>query len=654
MVNEIKSLVDRLNRYRDAYYNQNESLISDKEYDNLFDRLTELEEETGIILANSPTQTVGYKVVGKLQKVTHSHPLLSLGKTTDIGEFVEYFGVKPTVIMAKLDGLTCSLLYENGELIRAESRGNGVVGEDITHNAFVFSNIPKKIPFKGSLTVDGECIITKTDFEEIKKRENTEYKNPRNLASGSVRQLDSSIVAKRNIKFIAWKLHDLNGSENYKTYKERFEYLKTLGFDVVPYIYVKENVTQKVYSDVISTIQENCNKIEYPIDGIVGAFNDVAYGESLGMTGHHPKHSLAFKFYQEDNETTLIDIEWSTSRTGLVNPVAVFEPTEIDGTTVERATLNNVSIIKELELGIGDTITVIKANQIIPKITQNLTRSNTYQIPDVCPSCGSKLEIRNDNGREMLYCNNKKCPSIIHDKIANFASRDAINIIGISEERLRTLMDMGYIKDFASIYEIKNHRDEIAKVYGFGESSVDGLIQAIEDSKKCPFQNVIVAIGIPGIGKSAAKMIAKYCQDLNNGNPFKTFIDIAIGRKDWSVLPEIGSTTSNNINQYVIDNYDEIEPLVSILEIETPKVSVNDNKLNGKSFCITGKLIEFANRDALVADIESAGGTVVSSVTAKTDYLITNDKTSGSAKNKAAEKHGTTIITEKEYISLKN
>lgn len=640
-INDIKSLVHKLNIYRDEYYNNNNSIISDREYDNLFDRLVTLEKETGYILSNSPTQSVGYTSLSQLQKVKHSHPLLSLGKTTDIQEFIKYFGNNDCVIMAKLDGLTCSLTYDNGKLVRAESRGDGEVGEDITHNAKVFSNIPTDIPFKGKLEVDGECIITYDEFERIKKREDTEYKNSRNLVSGSVRQLNNEVTARRNIHFIAWKLYSAEGID-IKYLSQGFDFLLQLGFDVVPHYNNSFNT--------IDWIKEDCEKQQIPIDGVVGMFDDIEYGNSLGRTGHHPRHSLAYKFYQEENETTLIDIEWSTSRTGLVNPVAIFEPVEIDGTTVSRATLNNVSIIKELELGIGDTITVIKANQIIPKITQNLTRSNTYQIPLTCPVCGSQLIIKNDNGREMLYCINNRCKAILHDKIANFATREAMNIVGVSEERLRSLMDMGYITNFESLYNLKKYRDEIAKAKGFGESSIDNLINAIEASRKCQLNNAIVAIGISGIGKSAARTIAEYCKTTGADNTFQEFINLAMSGFDWSILPEMGRATSDNINAYVAENYNDIQPLVDILEIEKPKKTNIGNDLDGKTFCITGKLVEFDNRNALVYNIETRGGKVVSSVTAKTQYLITNDKTSGSSKNKAAEKYGTKIISEMEYI----
>ena len=674
--NRIIELVSLLNEYRDAYYNRNESLVSDKEYDMLFDELVKLEQEQGLILANSPTQTVGYEVVSQLKKVTHNHPLLSLGKTTEIQEFYDYFKGLPMLLMAKMDGLTCSLLYRDGKLVRAESRGDGETGEDITHNAKVIVNLPLEIPFKGEMIIDGECIITRHDFERINKplvekaeKEATaagltgkdfkeyvrkhSYANPRNLVSGSVRQLDSGVAAKRNIRFIGWKLHSMKNpdgtSYGVDKHTHGLIHLEKCGFEVVSNITMIDNSVSD-YENAIESIKNDCEKLNYPIDGMVGMFDDIEYGNNLGRTGHHPRHSLAFKFYQEDVETTLRDIEWSPSRTGLINPVAIFDAIEIDGTTVSRATLNNVSIIEELKLGIGDTIGVIKANQIIPNVTKNLTESNTYQIPKTCPCCGSPTIIKADNERKMLYCSNAHCPAVMHDRIANFATRDAINIVGVSEKRLNILMELGFVTDFESLYKLKEHRAELINLRGFGESSTDALLKAIEESRNCKLQNVLVAIGMPGIGKSAAKTIANYCSKNTNGNVFDTFLQFAKSNHDWSALPEIGEGTSNGINQYVIDNIDQIEPLLHILNVEQP--TKNDNgELAGKTFCITGKLVSFPNRDALVADIESKSGIVVSSVTAKTNYLITNDKTSGSSKNKAAEKHGTKIITEIEYIN---
>lgn len=677
IIDKIKELVALLNSYRDAYYNKNESLISDKEYDALYDKLIALEQSSGIILANSPTQTVGYEVVSKLNKVKHNHPLLSLDKTTDIQKFADYFGNHPSCLMAKMDGLTCSLLYQNGKLVRAESRGDGETGEDITHNARVFINLPMKISFKGEMIVDGECIITYHDFERINKplvdkaeqeakaagltgeqfkeyvRKHS-YANPRNLVSGSVRQLDSSIAAKRNIRFVGWKLHSMKNPDgtllDIKEHTNGLLHLEKCGFEVVPNITM--NNASSDYAKAIEFIKNYCEKLNYPIDGIVGIFNDIEYGLNLGRTGHHPRHSIAFKFHQEDVKTTLRDIEWSPSRTGVINPVAIFDAVEIDGTTVSRATLNNVSIIEELKLGIGDTIAVIKANQIIPNVTRNLTQSNTYKIPTTCPCCGSPAVIKADNERKMLYCTNANCLAVMHDRIANFATRDAINIVGVSEKRLNTLMELGFVTDFESLYKLKKHRTELINLRGFGESSTDALLNAIEESKNCKLQNVLVAIGMPGIGKSAAKTIANYCSKNTNGNVFDTFLQLVKNNHDWSALPEIGEGTSNGINQYVTENINQIEPLLHILNVEQP--TKDDNGiLAGKTFCITGKLVSFPNRDALVADIESKSGIVVSSVTAKTNYLITNDKTSGSSKNQAAIKYGTKIISEIEYINGK-
>ena len=677
----VKKLVDELNMYRNAYYNDNISLIGDKQYDLLYDKLCELESATGIVYTNSPTVSVGYNVVSELKKVKHDHPLLSLAKETDIESFRNYFNNKEIMLMAKMDGLTCSIHYENGELKLAESRGNGHIGEDITHNVLTFCNLPRKISYKGELIIDGECIIDYETFEKIntpliekaiseaKKlnlsdveekeyiRKHT-YANPRNLASGSVRQLDSSITAQRKLRFVAWKLYrvfDTNGNIiNKKTFDNSFDFLEKLGFETAPHILIvnTSDIEQK-----INELKNICEEKKYPIDGMVGTFNDIEYGESLGATGHHPKHSLAFKFYQEDNETTLLNIEWNTSRTGLVNPVAIFEPVEIDGTIVSRATLSNVSVIKDLQLGIGDTITLIKAHQIIPQITNNLTRSGTYNkcIPIVCPCCKHLLTMKNDNGREMLYCTNDDCMDIKHDKISNFASREGMNIVGISEERLRTLMEIGLITDYVSIYDLYKHREKLESIEGFGKTSVEKLLNAIDISKECKFVNVLVALGIPNVGKSSAKVLSKYClSKIKDGEGvFQKFLELALQRHDWSKLADFGVTTSEAINEYVIKNYNQFTKLVPILNITDDNELVN-NLFNGDTFCITGKLNIYDNRESLVEEIEKYGGKVTSSVTSKTKYLITNDKESGSSKNKKAAKFGTKIIDEEEFAKLIN
>ncbi len=660
-MDKMRALVDKLNAYRDAYYNRSESPVSDREYDALFDELAALEAQTGIVYADSPTATVGYDVVSKLTKVTHNHPLLSLGKTTDIGEFCAYFEGKPIHLMGKMDGLTASLIYRDGQLISAESRGNGEVGEDITHTARTFVNLPRRIPFDGELIVDGECIIDYPTFRKINQEEQTEYKNPRNLVSGTVRQLDSAVAARRHVRFIPWKLHsaqDKNGNahEALQTYSASFELLKKLGFEVVPSRNIENDFTddssrREAVEQQIEQLQQECAARGFPIDGIVGSFDDVAYGLGLGSTGHHPKHSLAFKFYQDRNETVLRDIEWSTNRTGQVNPVAIFDPVEIDGTTVSRASLNNVSIIKELELGLGDTITVIKANQIIPMVTDNLTRSKSYVFPCNCGSCGSALELRNDNGREALYCVNPGCPAIRLDQISYFVSRDAMNIMGLSQERLKMLMEQGFISDFGDIYQLENHRSKLVALERFGKDSVDALLSAIEVSRDCRLSNVLTAIGIPNIGKNNAKILATQCH--TPGNPLERFLELAKENYDWTVLDGFGEVMSNSINRYIAENEERIRPLIGALRIapETPPADT-PRPLEGKTFCITGKLLHFPNRDALVAEIERRGGKAVSGVSAKTDYLITNDKDSGSSKNQKAAKFGTVILSESEFLAL--
>ena len=662
-MDRMKELVDRLNQYRDAYYNQNESLVSDQEYDALFDELAELERQTGIVYAGSPTATVGYTAVSKLQKVTHNHPLLSLGKTTNLGEFADYFEGRPISLMAKMDGLTASLLYRGGELVSAESRGNGEIGEDITHNARTFVNLPRRIPFAGELILDGECVIDYPTFRRIIQRENTEYKNPRNLVSGTVRQLDSQVAARRSVRFIAWKLHSAVDETGQplavtETYSESFAFLASLGFEVVPNeLIVNRFDSQQERMDALEAsmeeLQQRCGALGYPIDGMVGSFDNREYGASLGSTGHHPKHSLAFKFYQDRNETVLRQIEWSTNRTGQVNPVAIFDPVEIDGTTVSRASVNNVSIIKELQLGLGDTITVIKANQIIPMVTDNLTRSNSYVFPTRCGSCGRELELRNDNGREMLYCVNPDCPAIRLDQITYFVSRDAMNIMGLSEERLRMLIDRGFVRDFADIYHLADHREELEQLERFGRDSVENLLSSIEESRNCRMSNVLTAIGIPNIGKNNAKLLSAHCFAQRRGNPLETFLELALEDFDWTVLDGFGEVMSAGINRFVRENQQRIRPLVELLRIadETPGEDA-PGSLAGQTFCITGKLLHFPNRDALVEKIESLGGKVVSGVSAKTNYLITNDKDSGSSKNQKAAKFGTRIISEEEFLDM--
>ena len=652
---EIRELVDLLNHYCDAYYNQNVSLISDKEYDELFDKLRNLENTLGIVYADSPTQRVGYYAVSNLKKVMHNHPLLSLDKTTDFKEFYKRFNNKPFVIMDKLDGLTISLRYFNGHLIRGETRGDGEIGEDITHNVKTFVNVPYRIPFKGELIVDGEAIIDKQTFDEINSRmKENPYKNQRNLVSGTVRQLDSKICASRNVKFYAWNLYkaaptaeETNGERTVYgiSHNDNLRFLSELGFTTCNYGLCYAFNSAELFAQRIREIDE---KAGIPIDGLVGRFDDIQYGESLGMTGHHPKHSIAFKFYQERNETIFRKIEWTTSRTNTINPVAVFDPIEIDGTTVSRATLSNVSQIKKLALGYDDSILVIKANQIIPQITENLTRSGTVEIPACCPNCGARTEIRMDGISEFLYCTNRKCSGAMLDRLVNFCGREGMNIRGLSEERIKTLYKCGYISDFASIYDLGLYKSKIENMEGFGKSSVDKLLKAIKESKSSKFVNVLVAIGIPSVGKSSAKLIARKCSN----SPTK-FLAMVMGNFDWSKLQDFGESTSKKINSYIQDNYDEIKAVFDNLIFDESNDETQD-VFGGATFCITGKLISYKNRNELVEDIERHGGKIVLSVTSKTNYLICNDKEEQTSKIKNAKKFGTKIISEEEFKEMKN
>lgn len=645
---ELRELINKINYYCDCYYNKNKSVISDKEFDELYDRLKYLEDTLGIIYPDSPTQHIGYSVVSDLKKVKHNHPLKSLDKTTNVNEFIKYFNGKPFDIMAKLDGLTISLRYLNGELVSAETRGNGEYGEDIIHNARTF--VPTKIPFKGELIVDGEAIIDRKTFEKINNdlpKGVKKYKSPRNLASGSVRNLDSEICANRNVRFIAWNLYVAKPTAEEVLYGvshiTNLMLLGNLGFEVCDCSLITDPKNQ--VETTMDTIRKRCEDNGIPIDGLVGRFDDIEYGISLGSTDKFPRHSYAFKFYQERNETTLKDVEWNTSRTNVINPVAIFDPIEIDGATVSRATVNNVSQIKKLALGYGDSILVIKANQIIPQITENLDRSGTIRIPDVCPCCGAKTEIRSEGAAEILYCTNPKCKGAMLDRLVNFCGKNGMDIHGLSEERIKALLNCGYLSDFNSIYNLNLYKTNLEKLEGFGKSSVKKLLEAIEKSKASKFANVLVAIGIPSIGKASAKQVAKECSN----SPDK-FLAMVNSNYDWSKLPDFGKSTSKKINEYVKRNYDEIKAIFNELNCDEEVEVVNI--LNGKTFCITGKLIEYKNRDELIGDIEKYGGKVVSGVTSKTDYLITNNKDEETSKTKNAKKFGTKIISENDFRNL--
>lgn len=657
---KIKLLVDKLNKYRDLYYNENTSKILDEEYDKLFDELKELENETGIIYSNSPTQSVGYEVKSKLKKVKHNHPMLSLDKTKDINDLIAFFGDKPGILMHKLDGLTVSLRYIDGELVSAETRGNGEIGEDITHNAKVFSNIPLYIDYKDELIVDGEAIIDYDTLEKINSTlpDNKEYKNPRNLVSGSVRQLDSSIAAKRNIKFIAWKL--IKGYDS-NSFVKRLDWLSELGFEVVCY----SLLNNRIYDDSISYIH-NVNVIEdlkmlaekkdYPIDGLVASYDDIAYGESLGATGHHIRSQLAFKFYDETAETKILNVDWTMGKSGSLTPTAIFAPVELDGTIVERASLHNVNIFKSLNLYCGDTVLVYKANQIIPQILENLDKFTTnkselarFYSPHICPCCGSPTFIRKDNDSEVLYCSNDNCRGKLLGKLTHFVSKNAMNIDGLSESTLEKFINLGYLNSFIDIYKLNEHYNEIIKLEGFGKRSADKLMTAIENSKHTTLSRFLYALCIPLIGRSASKTISKYF----NGDFEKFYETCCLPTFNFEQLEDFGYQMALSINNYIHDNAAYIRTLASIMTFEIPQISNSLSiDLTGKTFVITGSLNKFANREEAKEKIESLGGKVAGSVSKRTDYLINNDINSTSGKNKKAKELGVPIITEEELINM--
>lgn len=643
----MQELIYFINCLNDSYFNGGENVVSDKEFDKFVDALAWLEKETGITYSSSPTRTVGSKVVSDLRKVTHTHKLLSLAKTTGLDEFVAYFNQHEFVLMPKLDGITCALTYEHGVLKRAETRGDGTVGEDITHNAKEFTNIPLTIPYQGKLYVDGEAVISYEDFEKIKNAENTRYKNPRNLVSGTVRQLDSAVLRRRNVSFIAWR----NSTPEFqdKDFRDAMQMLSDLGFTTARIVAAPSSDKGGTnVKEFVSRTMEAMKCTSYPIDGVVGTFCDQKYGRSLGETSHHPNHSFAFKFYQERNLTTLRDIEWNTTRTGTINPVAVFDPVEIDGTTVSRASLSNVSQIKKLKLGIGDEIEVIKANQIIPMVVRNLTQSDTYSIPVRCPVCGEAARVVSSDEAQRLECTNDNCPAVLVDRISNFVSRQGMNIDGLSTERIKLFVNNGWLKNLADVYRLDRYCDDMKQLDGFGDASVDKLLAAIERSKTCAAENFIIAIGIPGVGKSSAPVIAEAIFEVMGERSFaETLCDMANTDADWSNLNGVGTKTSDGINDYVRRHSEEITSLSYYLAI-----TVRENKKNaGMTVCVTGKLKMFKSRKEFEEVAKGAGWSVSSSVTKDTTCLVCNDPQGGSSKLKKAVSMGIPILSEEGFLN---
>ena len=644
----IRELIGILNEAAEAYYKEDREIMPNYEYDRLYDELVSLEQETGLIFANSPTQNVGYESAEELVKEAHATPMLSLDKTKDPEALASFLGNQKGILSWKLDGLTIVLTYENGTLQKAVTRGNGEIGEVVTANAKQFENVPLNIPYPGTLVLRGEAVIRYKDFEKINEEItdlSAKYKNPRNLCSGSVRQLDPGITAKRHVRLYAFSLERAGDGETLpiadtNSNEEGFKWLKSLGFDVVPYKIVTKDT-------VVDAVQEYAKEIidfEIPSDGLVLLMDDIAYGKSLGRTAKFPRNAIAFKWKDEIAQTTLREVEWSPSRTGLINPIAIFDPVELEGTTVSRASLHNISIIEGLKLGIGDTITVYKANMIIPQIAENLTGKNDLEYAKTCPACGAETVIHDENGVKTLLCPNPDCPAKKIKTFADFVSRNAMNIEGISEETLEKFIGHGFISEFADIYKLDRHKDEITSMMGFGEKSYENIIRSVELSRHTTCARVLNALGIIGIGQANAKLISRYYK-----NDFERIRNASY--EELITIDQIGDVLAQSITGYFQDEKNKmiVDDLLAEIIFEEEETGETD-KLAGMTFVITGSLNHYENRDALKAEIEKQGGKVAGSVSSKTSFLINNDILSNSSKNKTAKSLGIPIITEEEYI----
>ena len=647
-MNRMKELVGILSEASRAYYMEDREIMSNFEYDKLYDELVALERETGTILTGSPTQKVGYEVVSSLPKEPHPSPMLSLDKTKDVDALAAWLGDHAGILSWKMDGLTVVLTYEDGVLSKAVTRGNGEIGEVITPNARTFRNIPGRIPVKGRLIIRGEAVIYYSDFNKLNATiadAQAKYKNPRNLCSGTVRALDSRVTAERAVHFYAFSMVDPEDPEILMqigtTIHERFEFLTSIGFDTVEY----RRVTAETLPDTVHRFSEAITVNDFPSDGLVLSYDDIAYGRSLGRTAEFPRDSIAFKWQDEEAETTLLDVEWSPSRTGLINPVAIFEPVELEGTVVQRASVHNISIMKELALGKGDRIKVYKANMIIPQISENLTRSGMLSIPEVCPACGMPTVIKNENDTETLTCPNPECPAKDLKRFSLFVSRNAMNIDGISEATLERFLEKGFLTRLSDLYHLDRYRDEIVQMDKLGEKSYNNLIESIERSRETGLPQLIYALGIPNVGLSNAKLIVKHFDQ----DPKACF---EAPYEELCEIEGIGDVIAESYVAFFADegHRSELEDLLKELTLIREESSLPQD-LAGKTFVITGSLNRYANRDALKKEIEDRGGKVAGSVSAKTSYLINNDITSTSGKNKKAKELGVPIITEDDYIA---
>ena len=641
----MKELIQILEPAARAYYQENREIMDNREYDAYYDELVKLENETKTVLAGSPTMKVGYEIVSELPKEVHESRMLSLDKTKEVTQLQTFLGDQIGILSWKMDGLTVVLTYENGELQKAVTRGNGEVGEVITNNAKVFVNLPLKIAFSGRLVIRGEAVIRYSDFKKLNETiadVDARYKNPRNLCSGSVRQLNSEVTAKRNVQFFAFALIVAEGESFHNSCLEQFEWLEKQGFDVVEHV----KVTKDSLPDAVEQFSQKIEENDIPSDGLVLLMDDIAYGESLGATAKFPRNAMAFKWKDELAETTLRYIEWSASRTGLINPVAVFDPVELEGTTVKRASVHNLSIMEELELGEGDRITVFKSNMIIPQIAENLTRSGTVRIPDACPVCGGETEIRKNIDVKSLYCVNPNCQAKKIKAFELFVSRDAMNIDGLSSATMEKLIDRGFIKEYADIFHLETWKESIIEMEGFGQKSYENMIESIEKARKTTLPRVIYALGIPGIGVANAKMLSKAF-----GFDFEKMRAASI--EELTEVDGIGMVLAKGWKDYFANpkQNEVVDHLLAELEIEIEHVDT-ELSLDGKVFVITGAVKQFANRNELKAYIEQRGGKVTSAVSTKTNYLINNDVTSNSSKNKKARELNIPILSEEEFLKI--
>ena len=641
----IKELVDILNKAAKSYYVDAVEIMPNIEYDKLYNELLELEKETNVVLSNSPTQNVGYEIAGELPKKAHESPMLSLDKTKSVEDLREWLGDNKALLSWKMDGLTVVLTYRDGELAEAVTRGNGTIGEVITNNAKNFQNIPLKIEFKGELILRGEAIIKYSDFRKINdaiEDAAAKYKNPRNLCSGSVRQLNPAVTKSRMVYCNIFNVVKADGIDFENSKAKQFEWVKSEGFDVVEYKFTDS----KSIADDIAEFESKIESNDIPSDGLVLLLDDIALGERLGSTSKFPRNAMAFKWSDERQITKLKYIEWSPSRTGLINPVAVFEPVELEGTTVSRASLHNVSIFEDLMLGVGDEISVYKANMIIPQVYENLTKSNTEKVPDTCPACGSHATIKQDNESKVLLCTNPDCQIKHIKQYALMASRDALNIDGLSESTLEKFLSKGFIKNDSDIFKLDRYKDEIVNMEGFGKRSYEKLMAALEEAKHTNVARFLYSLGINGIGSANAKMIAKY---------FDNDIDkiITAGKDELLEIEGIGEVLANSIVEFFKDskNIENVKNLREILIFEAEE-SAGSDSFAGKVFVITGSLEHFTNRNELKELIEKNGGKVSGSVSSKTNFLINNDTASNSSKNKKAKELGVEIISEEDFLKL--